>query len=279
MASKGVGAEIKRVIREKEAGLRSGQSAVLAILKALQRDVLASLGRAAISSWDEMHLGQVLDAVELQINGFTTRMKSQVGGMVEEGWGLGVEMVDAPLAATSVDVGGFYISTSSLEVLKDFSFTKVKGLSSSAMDKIKTELTLGVLGQKTPQEVATAIGLNLKGRSIFTSIAARAEVIAKNEMGKAFSKATQLRMEEAAKHVPGMEKQWVHAGHPKQPRESHLWADGTHVAVNKKFNVGGVKMMFPRDPAAPLGETINCGCDHVPYHPDWEDDNFTRRTL
>jgi hypothetical protein len=126
-----------------------------------------------------------------------------------------------------------------------------------------------MMGGKTPQEVAAAIGKNLNDPSIFTSIAARAETITKTEMGRVFSTAAQKRMEEASRHVAGLEKQWIHAGHPKHARPGHEAAHGQHVPVGEPFNVGGTKMMYPRDPAAPLDEVINCGCDHVPYHARW----------
>jgi hypothetical protein len=138
-------------------------------------------------------------------------------------------------------------------------FHKIEGLSDSAWDKIRGELTLGIMGGKTPQEVAKAIGMNLEDPSIFTSIAARAEVITKMEIGRTFSTAAEKRMEDADKYVDGLEKQWRHVGHPMKPRLTHLAADGQHVLVNEPFDIGGVEMMYPRDPAAPLDETINCG--------------------
>ena len=66
-------------------------------------------------------------------------------------------------------------------------------------------------------------------------------------------------MEEAAKSVDGLEKMWRHAGHPRSPRITHLAADGRHVPVDEPFDIGGVAMMYPRDPAAPSEEVINCG--------------------
>jgi hypothetical protein len=34
--------------------------------------------------------------------------------------------------------------------------------------------------------------------------------------------------------------------------------------------VGGVKLMYPRDPAGPPGEAINCGCASLPYMASWD---------
>jgi hypothetical protein len=155
--------------------------------------------------------------------------------------------------------------------LQDYGSDRLSSLFGDAWTKIKGELNLGVLGGKTPAEVAAVIGRNLKEASVFGSIAKRAEAITGLEMGRAFSMAADLRMKKAANYVPGLEKQWVHAGSPKQPRLSHLLLHGAHVPVDEPFDAGGIKIMYPRDPAAPLSEVISCGCDHVPYHSSWGD--------
>lgn len=263
-----VNSEIRKILKEKESGMLSGVKSMKEMLKELQQQVLSELGKAAITSWDAYYLRQLLDSIEFQISNFTEKIKANAAGLMETSWGLGQNLVDLPLKTTGM-YSGFHVSTSALDALKDFTFHKIDGLSSDAWIKIKGELNIGVLGGKTPQEVASAIGKNLTDPGIFRNVAERAEAITKTEMGRVFSKATQLRMEQAAEHVDGLEKQWRHAGHPIKARPTHLAAHGQHVPVNSPFIIGGTEMMFPRDPAAPLEETINCGCDHVPYHARW----------
>ena len=53
------------------------------------------------------------------------------------------------------------------------------------------------------------------------------------------------------------------------PRINHLAADGQVQDVTKPFKLGGAKLMYPHDPAAPASETILCGCTMVPWHADW----------
>ena len=272
-------AEIARILKDKDKMIKSGTKTMLEILEELRKQIMTDLGKAAlrvvspsgpeaITEWDAYHLKQMLSSIETQIANFSAKAQTEASGLLEESWGVGRNLVDVPLAQAGIYTG-FGLSTSVLDTLKDFTFHKIDGLSQAAWDKIRSELTLGVMGGKTPQEVARAIGMNLKDPSIFTSIAARAEVITKTEMGRVFSTAAELRMEEAADHVDGLEKQWRHVGHPRVPRASHLAADGQHVFVDEAFNIGGVEMMYPRDPAAPIDEVINCGCDHVPYHARW----------
>lgn len=266
-----VNSTIKKILKEKDAGILTGTEAMNGILVDLQKQVQGELGQAALGSWDAYYLKNLLDTIERQVADSTSAAKREIGKQLDITWGLGEKLVEDPLklAFAGQIYTGFNISTSSLNALKDFAFHKIEGLSNDAWYKIKGELTLGVLGGKTPQEVAKAIGANLKDPSIFTSIAARAEAITKLEMGRVFSTATQLRLEEAAKYVPDMEKMWVHAGHPKAARPYHVRATGQHVAWDQPFLIGSIPMMIPRDPKAPISEVINCGCDHVPWHKSW----------
>lgn len=261
--------EIRRIIRAKDAGITNGRQAVLDILKNLQEQLGEELGRAALGSWDAYHLRQVLSSVSEQILTHQSQTKTALTGLLKDSWGLGQALVDAPLATGGIYTG-FHLSTSVLEALTDFTMHKIEGLYSGTLERVKGEITLGILGQKTPQQVAQVIGQSLKTQSIFKSVATRAEVITKTEMGRAFSQATQLRMDQAAKAVPQMEKQWFHVGHPTTPRASHVAAHGRHVPVSRPFMIGETPMMFPRDPGAPLEEVINCGCDHRPYMAKWE---------
>ncbi len=253
-----VNSEILRILKEKDRAIKTGAQAMLGILESLRSQVIKEIGGAAITEWDAYHLAQMKDSISGQIENFKAKAKAEAGGLLEESWGKGKNLVDIPLGNAGIYMG-FHLSTSVLDALKDFAFYKIDGISNSAWDRIRGELSLGVLGGKTPQEVASTIGKNLKDPSIFTSIAHRAEVITQAEMGRVFSTAAELRMEQAAEHVDGLEKQWRHAGHPKVPRSSHVAADGDHVPVDEPFDIGGVKMMYPRDPAAPIEETINCG--------------------
>lgn len=265
-----VNSTIKRIIRQKNAGIKSGQNAIEQILRELQVQVQLEIGQAALGSWDEYHLKRMLNAIERHIADFDSAATREISGLLNSSWEKGVEMVDAPLrVAGEAQIGGFGISKSSLSVLQDFSFRKIGGLSASALEKIQGELTLGILGGKTPHEVSLAIGQNLKHPSVFRTIYNRAQVITQTEMGRTFSLATQKRMEQAAEYVEGFEKQWKHAGHPKEPRPTHLAAHDQHVPVDESFVIDAVMMMFPRDPAAPVNQIIRCGCDHVPYNDRW----------
>ncbi len=256
---KTVSAEILKILKEKDKGIVSGTKAIKKMLEELQLQVFAEISMAAVGSWDAYYLPTLQQTIEAQIKNFTAKAKVEASGMMEDAWVYGQALVDEPLAVAGIFFGMPDLSTSVLDTLKDFTLGKLSNVGDAAFDKIKGELTMGLLGGKTPQEVITAIGKNLSDPSIFKSIASRAEAITKTEMGRVFSVATQRRMKQAAEYVPGLQKQWKHAGHPKKARPTHLTADGQKVLVNERFNIGGEMMEHPRDPGAPLDEVINCG--------------------
>lgn len=263
-----VTSKIKGILKEKDKGIKNGMEAMQEIMKNLHGQIMNDLGEAAIGSWDAYYLRKLLDSTEKHIAEYEDRAKKELSGQLDIMWDKGGELVKSTLIAGEMYVD-FGISRSSLDVLKDYSNDYLEKLFGDAWYQIKGEINLGILGAKTPQEVAQAIGTEIdKGR--FANIALRAETITQTEMGRIFSEAAQARMEEASGYVEGLEKQWIHAGHPRQPRPAHLAANGQHVPIEEPFVVGGIRMMFPRDPNAPISEVINCGCDHVPYHERWK---------
>ncbi len=71
-----------------------------------------------------------------------------------------------------------------------------------------------------------------------------------------------------------MDKVWRRSGKNHQ-RLGHALADGQRVAAEEPFRIPDkdgaiVNMMYPRDPAAPVGETINCGCVSIPKPRAWK---------
>ena len=67
-----------------------------------------------------------------------------------------------------------------------------------------------------------------------------------------------------------MKKQWRRSG-KAHSRLEHDTIDGQIREVDKPFTLGnGIELMHPRDPKAPAKETINCGCDSLPFMEEWE---------
>lgn len=82
-------------------------------------------------------------------------------------------------------------------------------------------------------------------------------------------RAHSVAQEEAIQQCPAAEfKEWVHTGsYRNEPRENHVKMNGQTVPKNSNFHLTGADGItyladYPRDPALPAGESINCHCIH-----------------
>lgn len=265
------GALIQQIIKQKDAAILTNQEAMARILEALHKQVLDEIGKASITGWDQYRLKQMLDAIERSINEYESAAGAEITRQAGKMWDLGQESVYKPLNANGIYTG-FNLSQATLDALAEFSYHKISGVANAAWDRIKTELTLGIIGTKTPQQVAEIIGKDLKSPGVFSSIEARADIIVKTESGRVFSEAAERRRQQAAETVDGLVKIWDHAGHPVHPRLSHLVVHGQQVPVEEPFRLrdkNNYQLRYPHDPDADISETINCGCDAVTWKESW----------
>lgn len=87
----------------------------------------------------------------------------------------------------------------------------------------------------------------------------RARAIARTEIGSAQNAAILALAQDRAARGERLEKVWV-AIDDARTRESHNLADDQVRPLDQPFAVGRALLMHPGDPAAPLGEIINCRC-------------------
>ena len=269
----------QRIIADQEARIITGQAAVVKTLEEVRQQVAVELLTAPMDSFSAYRLQQTLAAIDWQLATWAGGARSIISSGLNDAWSAGMEQLPELAGAARMSLGQFGISTDVLDQLQAFSWGKINGVAGEAATKIKAELTLGMLGQKNSQDVAKAILGELpkdipqyKGRDIFKSVAERAEVIVGTELGRAFSMASQKSIEAAVGNVPGLQKMWLHAGHPKVGRQIHLLMHGQVREIDAPFyrtHPGDYGVQFPRDPNAPISEVIRCGCTHVPHHPDW----------
>ena len=185
-------------------------------------------------------------------------------------WDAGVALVDEPInAALALDAPGANIAANlasvdvrQLRAMRTFLTNKMTEVSVQAINRVNTQIGLVATGVQTPGD---AVGHVAK---LLNSTRGRAITIVRTELGRAFSVAGQERYTQASRRLPGLKKQWRRSG-KLHSRVEHDAADGQIRDVDKPFSVGGVELMFPRDPAGPAKETINCGCQSLPYMESW----------
>lgn len=205
------------------------------------------------------------------------------GGVMSEAaaraWQLGQDLVDKPLAAVAAAQGAAVsatqvhaalgtINTRQLVAMRAFMTDRIKDIALTAANKINAELGLVVIGVQSPGQAITAVRRILGEES-----RARAATIVRTELSRAYAVASFERLQQAAKRVPGLQKQWRKSG-KAHPRPHHDVIDGQvrDVALPftvKPFGRAAVELMYPHDPKAPAGEVINCGCLMIPFKANW----------
>jgi len=248
--------KVKGLIRQADRLEDDAIKRAIRILNDARKEVAATV---ASTEWQAYHLPQMKSAIERAMTEFGAKYGVELRDIQRSFWEHGVDRVDLPLREVGIIQAIPEIDMTMLSVMQDFSADLVQGLSRDAIKKISQELTLGLIGNKSPYEVMGAIGRNLKNKSIFKSLRHRAETITRTEAGRVLEAAGQARKEAAVKVVPGLQKQWLYGHSPKFPRLDHMAADGQIRDIDKPFDVGGEQLMYPRDPAGSAKNTINCG--------------------
>lgn len=248
--------KVKQLIRNAERLEDAEVKKVIRLLNTARRDVAATV---ASTEWQAYHLPQMKAAIERAMQEFGSQYGVDLRDAQRSFWEQGVDRVDLPIRQVGIYAAIPEIDTTALAILQGYSTDLVDGLSRDALRRINQELTLGIMGQRSPYEVMQAIGRNLRDPSVFRSIAHRAETITRTEAGRVLEAAGQARLESAIRVVPGLMKEWYYGHSPKMPRLDHMIAHGQKRKVDEPFNVGGEELMYPKDPRGSAKNTVNCG--------------------
>ncbi len=224
----------------------------------------------------------MLPSLQASVRGALDSLGADAGQAMAEGatraWDAGIDTVDAPVdAALRLDAPDFRIAavlpevdTRQLLAMRSFLTDRMKGVSAALADRVNTRIGLAMTGSVPVGETTGRVAAILKsGRS-------RALTVIRTELGRAYSMAGQQRMEQAAEVLPGLRKQWRRSGKLRS-RIAHDAVDGQIREAARPFDVGGASLMYPRDPAGDAAETINCGCQSLPWMESWEVGNPGRK--
>jgi hypothetical protein len=268
--------KVRQLMKQADKMSDDGVKRVIRMLSDARKEVAATV---ASTEWQAYYLPQMKAAIERALEDFGQKYGVEMQDMQRQFWDHGIDMVDLPLREIGIWQAMPAIDTTMLSILQGYSSDLVTGLTKDAVKRINTEITLGLMGQKSPYEVLGAVGRNFKDKSIFKSIRDRADTIVSTETGRILESASHLRKQAAASVIPGLKKVWFYGHSPKSPRLDHQAAaaryapggDPGPIPVDEPFLVGGEKLMYPKDPAGSAKNTIRCGCTSLLWHPDWED--------
>lgn len=128
---------------------------------------------------------------------------------------------------------------------------KIAAVELTTRKRVKQALVTGLREGESVQDLAGRIRKVMNGSN-------RALTIARTEAGQAVSSARFV----AAAAAGAQRKAWITGANP---RDTHVAAGERYgpaqaIPMNEAFEVGGVKLMYPRDPRGAAGEIINCNC-------------------
>jgi len=259
----------REVLRQRSAIQRDTAKEIVRLLKQAQARIRETLASQP-TEYERWQLPQLQRAIEQRLAEFERAASQAAGGGSAAAAQAGLELVDAPLRAGGLSIVGVApgIDTRQLDAMRNFMTDRIKGLAARAIDRINTELGMVILGVQSPGEAIDKVARILGDES-----RQRAITIVRTEIGRAFSSAAHSRMKAAAQRVPGLKRIWRRSG-KIHSRPEHDALDGEVRGVNDPWEVidkSGeiVKLLYPRDPKAPPGQTINCGCEALPFMESW----------
>jgi hypothetical protein len=259
-----------RIVRGQTSLMRGTRDDLVSLLREAQRAIVEILAGQP-TEYERWSLPRLSTEIRRELAEFGEKGGARISSAAGRAWELGENLVDAPLEAGGVRVAAFApaIDTRSLSAMRAFMIDRIKDIGIDAANKITAELGLVVIGARSPSDAVGAVT-----RILGETSRARATVIVRTELGRAFSLAAQERMSAAAERLPGLKKQWRRSG-KLHPRLHHDLADGQIRDVDepfvlKPFGKPPVELMYPRDPSAPPSETVNCGCTALPFVEHWD---------
>ncbi|MDD4995737.1 MAG: phage portal protein [Patescibacteria group bacterium] len=172
-----------------------------------------------------------------------TVYESGQAAMDELGFGLNFN-INNPNVRQSIE-----LLMNRIETINDKSYEKIKQLLQEAYEQ-------GWSAKELEKNIRDTYARWIKGDTVTQ---ARAMTIARTEMASAVNGGTVMGYGQAGIE----EKEWL-ATIDGDTRESHMAADGQKVGINNNFDIGGVALRYPGDPAGPPEETINCRCTVMP---------------
>lgn len=270
---------------------RAALAQVLRQRVALWADLDAELGRLidlalqaitgqlarAPTEYQQWVLPRLAEGVRRVADELAGQLGSKASAGLQQAWQLGERAVSQPLAQAAP----FEVRTAPLAMLPAPDLRQLRALqavntyritdaTAGMVQAINRELGLVTLGVRSPHEAMMAVAQQLPDRT-----KSQVRGIVTSNLATAFNTASWQALKAQAERDPQIKKQWRRSG-KLHSRWNHDLADGQVKAVDEPFVLqaadgrGTVKLMYPADPAAPVGEVIHCGCVALPWKSGWK---------
>lgn len=284
-----------RVLRERAALVQDLDGQIARLVDAALARITALLSGAP-TDYQLWVLPRLMEGINRVMDELAASSAVKAADGLRQAWEMGTRVVDAPVAAEATAAaaagapggatGGapgaaFPGITSSiglgtpdlrqLRAMQSFSTGLIKGATTDTVNVINRQLGQVVLGAAAPYDAIRAVSTLLPDRT-----SSQVRGIVNSNLATAFNTAAFERLRQQAARDPGIRKQWRRSG-KLHSRENHDAADGQVQDIDQPFVlVDGhkpgkfVTLMYPADPKAPIGETINCGCVALAWKATWK---------
>jgi len=230
---------------------RAGAGDVMRILGKADAKVRAILASAP-TDWQSYHLPKLRRAIEKAMEETALALKAAAEARQGNAFAYGRAALDAPLVAAGFNAELLtpVINTRQLSAMRTFMTDRMEDVAARAVERINGQMGLVIAGAQAPTDCLNSVSLLLQGER------GRALTVMRTEIGRAYSTATQERMDEAKPYLPSLKKQWRKSG-KLHGRVEHILADGQIRDTDQPFDVGGEKIMYPRAPGVSAKNAIN----------------------
>ena len=241
------------------------QAATATILTATIARINQTLARQP-SDYTQWRLSALQQSMKENLRSGYDEVNDSALDIQTKAWKHGADVVDKPLAMAGLGARMNAIDNNLLLAMQHFQTNLITNAGEDVVNRINVRLAGVVMGTETPFEAMKGINELLEGGKGMK----RAQAIVITETGRAFSAATQQRLEEAVASGVAMKKKWQHSKKRHQ-RFNHALIDGVMIEVHEKFYLGSETALYPRAPGVSAKNSVNCGCVHFGVVADVEE--------
>lgn len=228
-----------------------------------RNEILNEIKRTPPDKWAAWYLPRLIDAVERKASELEGELSAEVAAGQRSVWSDSLSKAGGLEKVMGLKGPLLHVGTRPLEAAADLSAALIRGWTMEAIRDASNVIALGIAAQKSTYEVARDLAERLGVAE------ERAKTIARTEMLRTQSVASQARFVEVARTLPDATKGWF-SSHKPAFRPGHLEAEKRYseepIPVADAFSVRPddkheyEDLLYPRDPAGSAENTINCGC-------------------
>lgn len=226
---------------------------IVALLRRAQGDIALTLASAP-SDYQQWRLNALNLEVDRLLGIFGDQAGDVLSNAAGEAWAGGLAAIDKPFSAAGIEMVLPVIDSTQLQAMRTFMVDRIKDVGVQAAQKIKSEIGLALIGIQDIAQTIQKVG-SIMGESSVS----RVTTIVGDNLSRAWATASFDRAMQSDAAGVEMEKIWRRSG-KIHSRLAHDLNDGVRKPINEPFVINGHKIMYPKDPKAPIEESINCGC-------------------